>query len=161
PGLEHRLEGVGFEQQVPEAVGPRQVDDEQDAADDETRQHRVIAQPCERPILRTAEEVDQCRQEIAASREPAEAEIADDEPAPMRGDRKPGAGRDLAHVRVSSRSPARRSRKLKMPIRPTSSAPTTEKIDPEIRLRLGIFGSGGSAYTSGRSTRRKNEFSPP
>jgi hypothetical protein len=101
-GLEHRGERVVLDQHVPEAKRPRQIESQQKAADQHGRERDVVAEPRETAILRSAEEVEQRREEVAASREPANEEIEHDVPLPMRIGREPRARGRIDHGRVSS-----------------------------------------------------------
>src|SRR6476469_10636851 len=108
-----------------------------------------------------ADEIDESSQKITATGEAAKEKIKRDVPTPIRSRAHESAGRDFDHCRRSSRRRAPRFRKLNSPTRPTRTAPKTENHEADARLRVGIFGSGGSPYTSGLSTSREKEFNPP
>jgi hypothetical protein len=69
---------------VPETIGPVEVGNEENAADHHRREGDRIADPGEPAVLGPAEDVDQRRQEVAPAREPADEEVENDQPAPVR-----------------------------------------------------------------------------
>src|SRR4051812_44915776 len=67
---------------MPEALGPREVDHQQQAADRHQWRGKVVCQLGDRPVALDAHQVDQCAHEVGAGRDPAEVEVKNDPPAP-------------------------------------------------------------------------------
>src|SRR5215216_5563332 len=84
-GLEHRPAGVRLPDHVPEALRPRQIDDQQWAAYDDGDQGDQIADAGHAPVEAVAEEIEETGEEGGAAGDAAQEEVDDDVPAPIRG----------------------------------------------------------------------------
>jgi hypothetical protein len=82
--LEHRPEGVGLDQHVPEPLRAPEINGQDEPAEAHDRERDEIAEADERAIPLRAEASHQRGQEVAASGEPAQEEVGDDEPSPLR-----------------------------------------------------------------------------
>src|SRR5438034_1015378 len=96
---------------MPEALGPGEIGREQEAAYRHAHESKVVAEPHEWPIRRTAEEVEQRGEEERAACDPADEEIEDDQPGPVRRRGEEGVrhsappGRPRAHPSAASAGP--------------------------------------------------------
>src|SRR6185312_15756474 len=133
---------------MPEAQRPPEIKGQKDCAYNNAWKSDVVTQPRQRTVLRPAKQIDQHGKKITSAGKAAEKKVHHDQPTPLRRGAKKSARRVCVHGRsspLSSRAP--RLRKLISPIRPTTTAPNRWNNEPDARLRVGIFGSGGKPYT--------------
>src|SRR5207244_12238889 len=105
-------------------------------------------------VLGPAEPVQRGGQEVGAAREPADEEVRDDEPGPVRRAAEEGVGHQLGPPPWPPISSMRRLRRPTSVNTPSTAALANENEALLPRLRDGSTGFRGSPYTSGSSTRR-------
>src|SRR5262249_29845647 len=81
--VERIVDPLGLEQHVPEALGPVEIDDQEDPADGYQRERQQVAQARQRAVLRAADDVDERGQEVRPRGEAAKVKVEDDPPAPV------------------------------------------------------------------------------
>src|SRR5262249_12887352 len=126
---------------VPETLRPIQINCQQHAADDNQGKRDPITEPSEQLVFFESEQFDQRGDEIAASRDAAEEEVADDPPTPF------GVGDEEVHALTSCTGGGAflvRSRKANNIPSAVKNAVTMLHSDDGGTRRLGSCGAVGS-----------------
>src|ERR1051326_8940378 len=158
PALEHDLrEILRLEQHVPEAQRPPQINREQRPAHDRADRRDAIARPDHRAVVGSAEPLQQRRQEIRGTGEPAHEKVGNDEPGPVGRTREERVGHQLGPPPPPPGPPMSSMRRLRKPTNastPNTAALATERPALLRRFCVGSSGWRGRPYTSGLSTSR-------